>query len=356
MSVTRGAATHHRLQQLSRAIADIRKAITGLARAAEAEQAFPEKRAAIERKLASFHVRQQSLQDEQAALIRLNPERQVLLQIEEELRQLRRATGLDAEEVVLKRLQRERGRRSGRSGESFEQSTERIVATEILPELVDSGENVASGDVYVIRSVTLGAARLEIDQLVVRQPPRHGEPVEVLAIVEAKRNLNDVAHGFRRRQENIAWLTGDAAAYDSRTYRTRWFASGHFDRPAVHQHAGSDLLFTRHSFRHFRRDAVAPWFLDRLYWITRPGPMWGLSSSALHRISYRVATDRRWNPTDEEYLYQLMQWCRGLSHQIETPDVLRIYAPRVQLPRHILLDVAHRPRHPPIFDPDDSNL
>ena len=91
----------------------------------------------------------------------------------------------------------------------------------------------ASSDVRVTgrgRGVTLGAAGTELDQVIVRLPSRAERPVEVLAVVEVKRNLNDLAHGFRRRQDDLAWLTGHTANYDPRRYRTRQFPTGHFDK------------------------------------------------------------------------------------------------------------------------------
>lgn len=348
------AASHDRLQQLSREMADADKAIAGLAQAVEGS--VPEKRAALQQKLESFLARRQSLQVELAELVRVSPERQALMRIEDELQQLRRTTGVDREEAMLAKLQRERGQRSGRSGESFEQLTTRLVTSEIVPELLRGGKHEAEGKVHVLGGVTLGAARVELDQLVIRQPPGEGEPVEVVAVVEAKRNINDLAHGFRRRQENLAWLTGNAGGYDAQEYRTRHFVSGHFDRPAIHQHEGKEFRFTRGSFRYFHRDASTQLFLDSLYLITRPGPLWGLSSAALSRIGYRVATDRRWDPDDEEYLHKLMRWCRTLSHDVETPDVLRIYASTAQRSRQVLLAVEHTPRNWPIVNPSEFGL
>lgn len=195
----------------------------------------------------------------------------------------------------------------------------------------------------VLRGVTLGAARMEIDGLVVRESAGPGEPLEVLAMVETKRNLNDLAHGFRHRQENLAWLTGDAAGYRPEMYRTRVFTSGHFDRPAVHRQQGREFLFTRDSFRIFRRDSASSQFFDSLYLITRPGPMWGLSGAALNRLSHRISTDPRWDLENPESMERLLNWCRRLTHPIETPDVLRMYASTESRARQILFAVEPPP-------------
>ena len=185
--------------------------------------------------------------------------------------------------------------------------------------------------------MTLGAARTEIDLLAVRPAAAPDEPAEVLALAEAKRNLNDLGHGFRRRQENLAWLTGDEGGYDPAAYRTRSFPTGRFDRSAVHERDGVRTLLTRESFRHFARDPESGLFLDRLHLVTRPGPVWGLSAAALSRIAHRVSTDERWEPGSEAYLRRLQRWCRSLAHDVETPDVLRLYAASDERARHVLL-------------------
>lgn len=327
-------ASHARLQQLATELVDAEKAIAGLT--AAAREAAPEKREAVERKLESFHARRRLLRAEHMELIQQNPQRQALMWLEQELQQLRESIGLERAQQTLARLEKERGRRSGHRGRCFEHRTAQLIAAELVPELMRGATEGSSEGLQVLHGVTLGAARLELDHLVIRQSNEE-EVAEVVAIIEAKRNINDMAHGFRRRQENLAWLTGDAAGYDPRAYRTGWFVSGHFERAAVHRQGERQFRFTRHSFRHFRRDPTSGLFLDRLYWITRRGPIWGLSSAALHRVGYRIASDRRWDPDDDKYLLQLMQWCRRLCHPTEAPDVLRSYQSTEQRARQILL-------------------
>src|SRR5262249_2114226 len=176
----------------------------------------------------------------------------------------------------------------------------------------------------------------EFDQLVVRRPPG-GRPVEVLAVVEAKRNINDLAHGFCRRQEDLAWLAGDGAGYDPQAYRTRHFPSGHFDRAAAHEQDGESFVFAPGSFRRIRRDAATGRFLHRLYFITPAGPLWGVSTAALARIAHHVAGDGGWDPDDDAYLQRLLAWCRALAQPVETPDVLRLYAATPRRGRQVLV-------------------
>jgi hypothetical protein len=317
-----------RLRRLERELGNARKALAGLAAALEA--ADSDKRPALAARLEQFRARRQALEGEQAALTLASLSRGPLLRAGAELDRLRAAVGLDREEVRLAELLTRRGRGSGRAGESFEETALALTRREILPELP------GDGPVRVLTGVTLGAARVEFDQLVVR-PTGGGGPVEVLAAVEVKRNVNDLAHGFRRRQEDLAWLTGAAAGYDPALYRTRRFRRGHFDREAVHRQGGEAFPFTPGSFRHFRRDPDTGLVLGRLYFVTRPGPLWGVSGAALNRVAARVAADPRWAPDDAAYLGKLLAWCRSLAGAVESPDVLRLYAATPERARHVLL-------------------
>lgn len=309
-----------RLEALEREIADAGKAIEGLGGAMEGAGA--ERRAELERKRAGFAARRAAALEERARLEASSPERGRLRSAAAALEAARRESGVEEAEARLEELLRATGRGAGRAGRSFEEAALAATREHLLPEL----EAGAGGAVRVLRGVGLGAARTEIDQLVVRTADSPEEPVEVLALVEAKRNPNDLAHGFRRRQENLAWLTGDAAGYDMAEYRTRGFPTGHFDRPAVHREEGGDYVLSRDSFRRFRRDATTGFFLDRLHLVTRPGRLWGLSSADLGRLSHRAATDLRWDPADRAYLADLLSWIHELADSLEAPDVLGLYA------------------------------
>jgi len=309
-----------RLLQVEEELSRAGKAIAGLS--AALARAEPEAQPALRRKLTDFQDRQRALQHEQTLLTQASPPRQELLRLREELQQLRSRLGLERADTELAELLLNQGRRSSSTGGSFEQQTLALTWHHIVPELVRTG---ATARLRVLTGVGLGAARTELDQLLIRQPLRPGQPVEVLALVEVKRNLNDLAHGFRRRQENLAWFTGDAAHYDAQEYRTRFFRSGHFDREAVHEQDGERFVFSRGSFRHFRREPGTGPFLRRLYFITRAGTLSGLSASALARLRHGVATEERWRLEDEDSLRELLRWCQSLAEPLETPDVLRLY-------------------------------
>jgi hypothetical protein len=331
----RASARFARLHSLEEELLRTGKAIAGLS-AALAGSA-PEKQPGLRHKLAAFQDRQQTLREEQVRLIRASPARQELLRLQVELQHARARLGLGSEEARLAELTRQQGQRSGHSGEAFEQLAVRLTWRYLVPELLGSREAGAIQRLRVLRGVTLGAARTELDQLVIRQPRRPGQPVEVLALIEVKRNLNDLAHGFRLRQENLAWLRGDTEHYEPTQYRARYFRSGHFDREAVHEEDGERFIFARGSFRHFRREPGLGLYLRRLCFITRAGSLTGVSTAALSRIRHRVATDERWQPQSEAWLRELLRWCQSLVEPLETPDVLRLYCSVPGRARQILV-------------------
>ncbi|MFY0562933.1 hypothetical protein ACN28E_03730 [Archangium lansingense] len=312
-----------RLLQVEEALLRTGKAIAGLG--AALARAEPEEQQGLRRKLAVFQDRQQTLQHEQDTLTRESPLRQELLRVSAELQRLRSHLGLERTEAELAELLRHQGHRSGKTGGSFEQQALALTWHYIVPELLGRARTGATARLRVLTGVGLGAARTELDQLVIRQPHHPGQPVEVLALIEVKRNLNDLAHGFRQRQENLAWLTGQTGHYEPSQYRTRFFRSGHFDREAVHEQDGEQFVFSRSSFRHFRWEPSLDVFLRRLYFITREGTLAGISAAALARIRHRVATDERWQPQDDAFLRELLRWCQSLAEPLEAPDVLRLY-------------------------------
>jgi hypothetical protein len=313
-----------RLCLLEQELIDTNKALAGLA--AALTEVGPERKTNLQQKLAGFQAHHQALLEEQTQLIQSSPRRQDLVRISTELQLIRSTVGLEQEEACLEMLLKQQGRRSGRSGESFEELALTLTGSHIVPELLSESNDGTISPIRILRGVTLGTARTELDQVVIRLPEDGNHVVEVLAVVEVKRNINDLAHGFRRRQENLAWLIGAADRYDPRQYRTRSFPTGHFDRESAHKQDGELFFFGRASFRRFRCEPSSGLILDSLYFITRAGNLWGVSNHALARIHSRVAQDERWAPEDDSYLGSLLRWCQRLAEPIETPDLLRMYA------------------------------
>jgi hypothetical protein len=322
-----------RLFQLEEELSRADKAIAGL-EAARARTADAQKLSGLRHKLAAFQARRQALLSEQALLIHASPARRELLRARAELEQLRSSLGLERAEAELAELSRGQGLRSGHAGQSFEQQVLPLTWRFIVPDLVRRGD---AARLRVLRGVGLGAARTEFDQLIIRRPRRPEQPVEVLGVVEVKRNLNDLAHGFRHRQENLAWFKGEAGHYDPSLYRTRYFRSGHFDREAVHEEDGERFVFSRDSFRRFRREPGIGLVLRRLYFITRGGTLSGVSTAALARIRHRVATDARWQQRGDASLGELLRWCQSLAEPLEAPDVLRLYGSTPARARQVLV-------------------
>ncbi|MET0401506.1 MAG: hypothetical protein ABW123_03845 [Cystobacter sp.] len=321
-----------RLLRLDEELSRVGKALVGLSAAMERETG-PEKHSGLRLKHQGFQSRQQALHEEQEVLRQSSAPRRELLRIRAELEVLHARLGLTRARTELAGLLRQQGQRSGRMGESFEQQVLPVTWQFIVPDLVRSEDR---SRLRVLRGVGLAAARTELDQVLIRQPLRPGKPVDVLGLVEVKRNLNDLAHGFRRRQENLAWFTGDSAGYDASLFRTRVYHSGHFDREAVHEQEGERFVFARDSFHRFRREPDSGLFLRRLYFITRPGTLTGVSAAALSRIRHRVATDDRWPPRNEEGWRDWLSWCQSLAEPLESPDVLRLYESRPERSRQVL--------------------
>jgi hypothetical protein len=307
-----------RLREIERQHYETGKAISGLTDALS--RAPVEKHAALVAKRDAFATRKRELEEESSTLSQASRHRQELLRATLSLELLRTSIGLDREEARLNELLTNRGREAGRAGNAFEDEALEVTRTRILPIVAPDPSGV-----HLLRTVRLGAAGVELDIAIVRRPGGPAEPVEVLAVVEAKRNINDLAHGFLRRQIDLAWLSGDRAAYDPAEHRTGTFDTGHFDRPAVHWEDRQAFLFAPGSFRRFQRDASG-YFRDGLYLITRAGPVWGLSGAALARVAAAVSTDETWDPDDEAYLGRLFAWAKSLAGPVETPDLLRLYA------------------------------
>ena len=313
-----------RLREVEVELHGVQQAVAGLA--AALVSADDARRAALAEKLDAFEKRRAALAFERDRLAAASPARTTLLRLDAELRGLRRESGVDAEEARLDELVRAQGQRAGRAGGGFEETALRAIRSHVLPALV-------GGPLAVLTGVTLGAARTELDQVIVRGAG--DAPVEVLGVVEAKRNPNDLGHGFTRRQENLAWLGGHRAAYDPARHVTRHFPTGHFDR-AVHEQHGERFVFDPTSFRRFRPDERGL-FMAGLYFVTRPAHLVGLSGGALARVRHRAATDERFDPDDDAYLGELLAWCGTLAEPVETPDVLGLYAEDPGLARQILL-------------------
>ena len=319
-----------RLSALDKGLYNAELAIVGLE--AALRDASPHQKTAWEAKRAGFVARQRQMSDEKTALLESSPEQQHLLQMAAEVRRVWESIGLDREHAQLAELLTRTGRESGLAGTKFEQQAQVLAQQHIMADL-------GYGSLHLLHKVRLGAAGVELDLVFVRRRGGVDDAVDVLAVVEVKRNINDLAHGFLRRQIDLTWLTGDAARYDPTAHRTGHFHAGHFDRPAVHWQDSQPFVFAPDSFRRFVRDRQSDYFLDGLYLLTRIGPVWGLSTAAMSRVAARASTDEDLDldfahPAD---LVRLFDWCRSLARPVETPDVVREFTSTPERGRQLLV-------------------
>ncbi len=323
-------------ESLKRSIFDTDKAIDGLTSALTRAPAA--KRDALNEKLGDFKRKHDQLESDLTELAKKHPEKADYDRSAAELAAYRKTVGITAAEEHLREVQQQRGRKSGKSGTSFEEISRQVVEQHIVGDFVRATTSEESRRrIRVLSGVTLGAARAEIDQMVVRLPRGRSTLVEVLAIVEAKRNINDLDIGFRHRQDNLAWFAGRRDHYDATMYRTSQYPDGHFEGEAVHQEDGEDFEFDASSFRRFEPDRETGYYVGRLYFVTTPGRLYGMSSDEMSRLQHRCCTDFAFDLGNDKFMTELWQWARQLSSEFEGPDVFEVYASKPKWGRNVFL-------------------
>lgn len=319
-----------RIEFLESEIFKSNKAIAGLTQAAQKKDA---KRAACLQKLAQFQDKIAILQKEYDDILHSTPEREALNKAEALLLGFKNSIALTSNEEYLQQLFSEQGNRATRAGENFEKAAREIVEQRIVSSFHRKSKSMHTRNpkqIYVLSRVTLGCARAELDYVVVKSNAQT-KPVEVLAIVEVKRNINDVAGGFAIRQENLAWFTHDETGYDPQIYRTRLFHLGHFDHGAYHEEHGQKFLFTDASFRYFGKHLFCNYFMHRLFFIVQYKTfLQGMSSAEYGKFLYKIATDIEFDPHNDDYLQNLLKWTKSTIAQFQTKDVLLLYNSHVR--------------------------
>lgn len=244
----------------------------------------------LEGRLAWFRQRIRRFEQELQAV------RGPILELERQLAELKRELGIDQQEARLAELLR----KPQRQGQRFE-----AVALELAKQTLEADT--------ILTGVTLGAADTEFDQVLLRDG-------RVVGIVEVKRNPNDLARGWKKRHESLAWLKGELVDLDR--FRTASHPTGRFE-----------------GYGDFDRDAFAE--VQHIHLISRRGPLWGADGRALARMAFRLSTDERCLPDEK-----LRQWCLGLTHAWETPDLLDLYAGDPELAVKLLLTDALLQKEP----------
>ena len=160
-----------------------------------------------------------------------------------EERAFKDSIGLLREEAKLEPLKKQTGLFSGMSGRQFEMASMKIMTENIFSTLREKEfsspepKEDPKKDLILLTNLTMGSS-FEIDQLIVLRGENDSDPVTVLAYVEAKRNVNDIAKSFTQIQTVIGWCTGTLGKYDPAIFRSRTNPTGHFEKPIYHEQDG----------------------------------------------------------------------------------------------------------------------
>lgn len=307
------------------------RAIAGLSQAF-ANEALP----ALSLKLKGFKAEQQALKREEQALIAVTPEYSRLQRDKDALESFEKQIGLTRQLEILKTLQHQRGKHSGKSGQDFEIFARDIVMDKLGPLLSAPNETL-----HCLSGVTLGCARGELDFVLIVQPSPESA-VEVRGIVEVKKNINDIAESFLTRQENIAWFVGEQSQYERERYRTARYRDGHFNKTAIHEEGGRSWRFDKSSFSQFKRDPKTNHYLRGLCFLTRLKALNGASAGEQSRLIHSIATDFNADINNPEYRKDLLLWTREWLSEFQTREVLALYQDEA-LAQQILFVLPDKP-------------
>ena len=310
------------LHKLEGELHRVRQGVAGLARAVAEKRADPAK-------LKSFTERANAVKAELDERTAACPERGKFDEAKQSLDAFESEIGLPPAQTRLAELQRNQGRSGSRRGRRFESVSEQILVRDVIPEL--------GSDLVCLSGATLGCARGEFDHLLVRVHAPH-EPVEVVAMVEAKRNPNDLAHGFRLRQENLAWFRDHQAGFDRAQYRNATYPTGRFDRVVKHVDNDVTYLFSPDSFENFQPDDAHGEFLRGLWFVTERRPLIGVSSEERARILAKLATDVSLNLDHPPSIGRTRGWVQRTVSSLQARDVLERYATEALAPQIVLLE------------------
>ena len=233
----------------------------------------------------------------------------------------------------MKYLLQQQGQSYNNNGVSFEDLSYHLIQDYIYPQI---NINMFPKDNWsILRQVKLGCARAEWDYVVIEQQDPM-KPVHVLALIEVKRNANDIVHGFEVRQENIAWATQDSQGFSKELYKTKVFQDGIFSKSVIHVENGIEYIFSTESFQSFQR-ANNGYYMDHLFFITRFKRLLGMTNSEYQKIFYRLSTDYELNIHNEIDLMNFLNWCKDIVSEIQTKNILQLYANNEQWKKQIII-------------------
>lgn len=313
-------------QRISREVDSLSKGVAGLTEAVREGRADAEKLQQFKEKLQHAHHRLEATESRLETAEKRRFDRAIA-----SWNRLRNELGLADAEAKLEQSGDMVGTASMNAGERFETISSRAAKEIIIPSL---GLSVNSA--IILHGVTLGCPRGELDQVIVTI--KDNGISHVHAVVEAKSNINDLAHGFRVRQENLAWFVGDTRGFDPQLYRSDRYAGGRFGGSEIyHDEQGKRYQFDQASFDAFRELDHESYRLRRLYFVTENRPLLGLGSGDLSRLMSRIATDYRMaNLSSRTALKNLREWLLEFVDPFQTSDVLKLYSVDQELANHIL--------------------
>lgn len=315
-----GSTTAKEYEQLLSEAEGLSKAVSGLQQAVNAGRAEPAKLQEYEQRL---ELLQQQISESEFS------EKRALDRAQASFDKLRDEIGLTQAEQKLDEIGTQRGKSSTGAGSRFE-----AISSEATYKLIVPSLDFPKDEVAVLHGATLGCARGEIDQIVVFN--LDADVVRVEAVIEAKRNINDLAHGFRLRQENLAWFVGDSSGFNAEQYRTDRFPNGVFEGTVCHNEQAREFCFDRSSFSLFESTDQNGYRTDRLYFVTEQRPLLGTTTAELGRILHRAATDPKFKIESDSNLKKFREWALEFVAEFQSLDVLELYA-GAGLPGNIIM-------------------
>ena len=231
-------------------------------------------------------------------------------------------------------------------------------------------------ELFIIKNVKFGTASSkgstgELDSIICTRIPFPDRFVgvkprssfcKVLAVVEIKRNPDDIGEAFVSYQKSLAWLGGWTSTYAAEEWKTKTHPSGHFgDKPFMIVRGDEIMAFAVESFSHFRRrditlncisdleslashptsDCNRPiplvnssntcqysLFIDDLYFVAKPSSLDGVSSKASSWLLSKISTNEQFDMElqDDDALESLRQGLfEKYPQRLSSIELLKIY-------------------------------
>lgn len=152
------------------------------------------------------------------------------------------------------------------NGKGFEETAFPVIERKLIPRLALL-YGLQQSDIFIVRNVKFGIATSrgstgELDCLVCTRIPTPARFVnvkpkssfcKVLAVVEIKRNPDDIGEAFVSYQKSLAWLSGSTSTYSPNDWKTKTHPSGHFAEKPFTIVCGDEVIgFSTESFSHLK--------------------------------------------------------------------------------------------------------